>query len=207
MTHLERLLDYVLHRSFRVSQIASIVSGSMILIMAFVIAIDITGRAFFNWTLKGADEFAGYTLAITGAMALTHALFHKRHIRVDSALVILKKWPIARAAMDIVAIGVLAVFVFPLTVLAIRVFLDSWSYGSRSNTIIEVPLIYPQGMWVFGFVFFSITIFLMLTRSVIALFRGDMATVSKLVGMKSESANIDDTQKSPVSDQPKTPQD
>jgi len=188
MSYLERLLDYLLHRSFQVSKIAAIVGGSMILIMAFVIAIDTTGRAFFGWTLKGADEFAGYTLAITGAMALTHALFHKRHVRVDSLISILKRWPAARSTMDVFAIAALAVFIFPLTVLAIRVLLDSWNYGSRANTIIEVPLIYPQAMWVFGFVFFSITIFFMLVRSLIALISGDLATVNKLVGMRSEAS-------------------
>jgi TRAP-type C4-dicarboxylate transport system permease small subunit len=196
MNRLERLLDYLLHQSFCVSRIAAIVGGSMILIMAFVIAIDITGRAFFNWTFKGADEFAGYTLAITGAMALSHALFHKRHIRVDSALVILKKkWRTARSAMDIFALAALAVFIFPLTALAIRVFMDSWRYGSRANTIIEVPLIYPQSLWVFGFLFFSLIIFLMLARSLIALLRGDLSTVNKLIGMRSESANTNDTKK------------
>ncbi len=208
MTQLARLLDHLLNRSFRVSQIAAIVSGSMILIMAFVIAIDITGRAFFDWTFQGADEFAGYTLAITCTIALTHALFHKRHIRVDSALIFLKKWRSARSAMDVVAMAALAVFIFPLTVLGIRVLLDSWNFGSRANTIIEVPLIYPQIMWVFGLVFFALTIFFMLVRSIMALFSGDLATVNKLVGMRSEGRGEDDSETSPESDQStNTPQD
>ena len=194
MTRYNNFLDNLLKHGFRVSRVASIVSGIMILVMAFVIAIDITGRAFFSWTLKGADEFAGYTLAVTGSLALTHALFHKRHIRVDSALVVLKKWRAARSAMDIVAVVALAFFIFPLTALAIRVFLDSWRYGSRANTIIEIPLIYPQSLWVFGFLCFSTIILLLLVRSLIAFLQGDFRTVTRLVGMRSASLDPEENQ-------------
>ncbi len=186
ITLLERLSNYLLDKGLRLSKLASIVAGLMILIMAFVISIDITARKFLSWTTKGADEFAGYTLAITGALALTHALFHKRHIRIDSTLRPLERWPMLRAAMDIVALAALAVFIIPLTILAGRVFWDSWSYGSRANTIIEVPLIYPQSLWLFGFVFFSVVIVLLLVRSLIALRRRDLATVNRLIGMRSE---------------------
>ncbi len=186
MSYLVRLLNNVLDQGFRVSKLTSIIAGVMILFMAFVITIDITARKFLGWTLKGADEFAGYTLAIAGALALTHALFHKKHIRIDSFLRPLDRWPVLRAVMDIVALVALAVFIIPLTILAGRVFWDSWNYGSRANTIIEVPLIYPQSLWLFGFIFFSFIILVLLLRSGIALFRRDLITVNHLIGVRSE---------------------
>ena len=204
MTHLERLLTYLLDQGFRVSKLASIIAGLMILIMAFVITVDITARKFLSWTLKGADEFAGYTLAITGALALTHALFHKKHIRIDITLRPLDRWPMFRAFMDIVALVALAVFIFPLTVLAAMVFWDSWTYGSKANTIIEVPLIYPQSLWLFGFIFFAVIILLLLLRSGIAFFRADLGTVTKLIGMRSETEAANDEQEIPRKPEPKS---
>lgn len=204
MAHLERLLNYLLDQGFRLSNLASIIAGLMILTMAFVIAIDITARKFLNWTLQGADEFAGYTLAITGALALTHALFHKKHIRIDSILRPLNRWPVLRAAMDIFALVALAVFIIPLTALAGRVFWDSWNYGSKANTIIEVPLIYPQSLWLFGFIFFSAIILLLLLRSVIALLRRDLKTVNKLIGMHSEMKASSEELMLPGSPEPKS---
>ena len=160
--------------------------------MAFVITIDITARKFLNWTLEGADEFAGYTLAITGALALTHALFHKRHIRIDLIVRIFNKWPTISSIFDIVALIALAVFIFPLSILAVNVFLMSWRFGSRANTIAEIPLIYPQSLWMIGFVIFSFVIFLMLLRTLIAFFKNEHTVVKNLIGIKSEKEEIED---------------
>jgi TRAP-type C4-dicarboxylate transport system permease small subunit len=204
MAVLERLLNYLLDQGFRVSKLASIVAGLMILIMAFVITIDITARKFLSWTLKGADEFAGYTLAIAGALALTHALFHKKHIRIDSLLRPLDRWPVLRAVMDILALVALAVFIIPLTLLAGRVFWDSWNYGSKANTIIEVPMIYPQSLWLFGFIFFSVIIVALLLRSGIALLQRDLKTVNELIGVRSEVKASAEEQAFTASPEPKS---
>ena len=192
MIKIEKFLDYLLNRGFELSKLVSIVAGIMIMTMAFVITIDITARKFLNWTLEGADEFAGYTLAITGALALTHALFHKRHIRIDLIVRIFNKWPTISSVFDIVALIALAVFIFPLSILAVNVFLMSWQFGSRANTIAEIPLIYPQSLWMIGFVIFSFVIFLMLLRTLIAFFKNEHAVVKNLIGIKSEKEEIED---------------
>lgn len=192
MKRFENLLDYLLNKGFELSKLASIVAGVMIMVMAFVITIDITARKFLNWTLEGADEFAGYTLAITGALALTHALFHKRHIRIDLIVRIFNGRPVLSCLFDIFALLALAIFIFPLTVLAVNVFLMSWRFGSRANTIAEIPLIYPQSLWMIGFVIFSIVIALMLLRTILAFLRNDYLVVKKLIGMRSGKEEIKD---------------
>ena len=68
----------------------------------------------------------------------------------------------------------------------------SWRFGSRANTIAEIPLIYPQSLWMIGFVIFSFVIFLMLLRTLIAFFKNEHAVVKNLIGIKSEKEEIED---------------
>jgi len=192
MEKIEYVLDSLLNRGFKLSNFASVIAGLMIMVMAFIITIDITARKFLNWTFEGADEFAGYTLAITGALALTHALFHKRHIRIDLIVRIFNRWPNLRSLFDIFSLLTLAIFIFPLTVLAVNVFIMSWRFGSRANTIAEIPLIYPQSLWMIGFIIFSFVILLMLLRTVIAFFKKDHAVVKRLIGIRFEKEEIED---------------
>ena len=192
MENLEKFLDFLLDRGLHLSKLASLIAGLMIMGMAVIITIDITARKFLNWTFEGADEFAGYTLAITGALALTHALFHKRHIRIDLIVRIFNRSPIIQSLFDIFSLLILAIFIFPLTVLAVNVFIMSWRFGSRANTIAEIPLIYPQSLWMLGFVIFSLVILLMLIRTVIAFFRKDYLVVNWLIGVRSEKEEIEE---------------
>jgi TRAP-type C4-dicarboxylate transport system permease small subunit len=63
--------------------------GALVLAAAVLIGIDVVLRKFFATSIGGADELAGYALAIGTAWSLGAALIDRAHIRIDSLYVLL----------------------------------------------------------------------------------------------------------------------
>ena len=62
--------------------------GALVLLAAVLIGIDVLMRKFFDRSIGGADELAGYALAIGTAWGLRAALLDRAHIRIDSLYVL-----------------------------------------------------------------------------------------------------------------------
>src|SRR5215216_660422 len=58
--------------------------GALVLVAAVLIGVDVLMRKFLARSIGGADELAGYTLAIGTAWGLGAALIDRAHIRIDS---------------------------------------------------------------------------------------------------------------------------
>src|ERR687898_3208034 len=58
--------------------------GSLVLIAALLIGVDVLMRKLLARSIGGADELAGYSLAIGTAWGLGAALVDRAHIRIDS---------------------------------------------------------------------------------------------------------------------------
>ena len=58
--------------------------GALVLLAAVLIGIDVLMRKFLDRSIGGADELAGYSLAIGTAWGLGAALLDRAHIRIDS---------------------------------------------------------------------------------------------------------------------------
>ena len=58
--------------------------GALVLLAAILIGIDVLMRKFLARSIGGADELAGYALAIGTAWGLGAALLDRAHIRIDS---------------------------------------------------------------------------------------------------------------------------
>ena len=61
--------------------------GALVLLAAVLIGIDVLMRKFLDRSIGGADELAGYSLAIGTAWGLGAALLDRAHIRIDSLYV------------------------------------------------------------------------------------------------------------------------
>ena len=62
--------------------------GTLVLLAALLIGVDVLMRKFFDRSIGGADELAGYSLAIGSAWGLGAALLDRAHIRIDSLYVL-----------------------------------------------------------------------------------------------------------------------
>src|SRR5436190_15973833 len=125
----------------------------MLLIASLVISVAITLRYTISKTLGGADELSGYALAISSAWGFSAALLSRSHIRIDTVYVRVKS-RVARAALDLLSLACFALFGGFIAWYGWGVLSLSWVSDSHSQSAIEMPLIYPQGLWFAGIAFF-----------------------------------------------------
>jgi TRAP-type C4-dicarboxylate transport system permease small subunit len=166
-----------------VSRAGAVVGGALLLIASILICIDITVRYLFAWTIGGADELSGYSLAIASAWGFSTALLSRSHIRIDTVYVRVR--PRVRALLDLASVAGLLFFFGLVTWYAWGVVQQSWVSGSHSLSEIETPLIIPQGLWFAGLLFFVALALLMLVRGLFFLVAGDLARLFQLIGSKS----------------------
>ena len=82
--------------------------GALVLLAAVLIGIDVLMRKFLARSIGGADELAGYSLAIGTAWGLGAALLDRAHIRIDSLYVLFPQK--LRLALDLAALVLLVGF-------------------------------------------------------------------------------------------------
>ncbi len=169
-----------------ISRAGAIAGGALLLIAAITIFIDITLRYTVARTLGGADELAGYALAIASAWGFSAALLSRSHIRIDTVYVRVRR-PI-RALLDVLSLAALAFFFSLVAWHAWGVVRQSWVSQSRSQSEIETLLVIPQGLWFAGLVFFVAVALLLVARTLLALFRGDLDGLFAMIGSKSAVA-------------------
>jgi TRAP-type C4-dicarboxylate transport system permease small subunit len=128
--------------------------GTIFLALSFVVTIETISRKVFNFSLQGADELGGYSLAIGSTIAFSLALVGRNHIRVD---VFHEMFPRrAKAVLNWLSIVGLAATGILLVVVSLRVLRESLEYGSTAQTPWATPLIYPQALWYLGLIFFML---------------------------------------------------
>ena len=169
-----------------ISRAGAVAGGALLLIASITICIDIAMRYAFSWTVGGADELAGYALAIASAWGFSAALLNRSHIRIDTVYVRVRR-PI-RAALDLVSLAALAFFFALVTWHAWGVLRQSFVSASRSQSELETPLIIPQALWFAGLAFFVAVAVLLLARALVAALSGNLEAVFEAIGSKSAVA-------------------
>ena len=139
--------------------------GALILLAAVLIGIDVLLRKFLDRSIGGADELAGYALAIGTAWGLGAALLDRAHIRIDSLYVLFPQK--LRLALDLVGAGRCCVGFFALIAWhGLGVVSQSWTSGSRSQSALETPTVIPQALWIAGLAAFVVVgVLLLLARA------------------------------------------
>lgn len=162
--------------------------GGLMLLAAVLIGIDVFLRKVFVLSIGGADELAGYALAIGTAWGLAAALLDRAHIRIDTLYLLAPTR--LRIALDLVGLLLFVGFFTLVFWHGIGVLEQSWLSSSRSQSALETPLIVPQAVWLLGLGLF-VVIGVVLTLVVLArLLRGDVAGVSALIGTRSSAEEV-----------------
>lgn len=166
------------------------VGGFALLGCALLIGIDLILRKTLGISMGGADEIAGYILAVTSAWAFPVTLLKRSHIRVDILYARLGLKP--RVALDLFALACMAVLVSTLAFHAWNVLQDSIDYRSVSNTPLQVPQWIPQSIWFAGYLFFALTLLSLALVSLGHLLRGRWGAVSALIGINTVEQEIEE---------------
>jgi len=164
--------------------------GALVLLAAVLIGIDVLMRKFLAQSIGGADELAGYSLAIGTAWGLGAALVDRAHIRIDSLYVLLPQK--LRLLLDVAAVVLLTGFFGLMTWHGFGVVSQSWTSGSRSQSALETPTVIPQFLWIAGLTAFVIVGALLLMHAVILAARGDLRGVARAISTRSAEEEVED---------------
>lgn len=156
------LLDRTLEAVRRVARAAVVTGGTLMLLSAFMIAADVVLRRLFGVSTWGASELSYYALAISTSWALAFSMLDKAHVRI--AVLTERLGLSLRAGCDLVALLAMGFFAFMASQAAFGVLARSWKRGATSITSLETPLWLPQGLWLLGFLFFTLVVTLLLLR-------------------------------------------
>ena len=163
--------------------------GALLLFVAILVGIDVVVRKVFALTLGGADEMAGYALAIASAWAFSFTLLKRSHIRIDF---VYNHCPAAvRYALDLVALVAIGGFAALLAVRAWGVLDTSLALNSRANTPWGTPLWMPQTLWFAGLAFLVVTSVVVLVAACAALSAGNLRRAREIAGMSDTQEEVE----------------
>lgn len=164
--------------------------GALLLACAFLVTFDVLTRKFFNYSIGGADELTGYAFCASTALAFSFALFERAHIRIDFVYRLMPQT--LRSIADVLGLVLLIAFAALVVSTIYPLISDTIKYSSRSITPLRTPLIYPQAIWFFGWIFFVFSGLLLLVAALARLARGDWRASSHLIGIKSLQEQVAD---------------
>ena len=182
MDLLSRIVDHV-------SRAGALFGGILILAAALLIGFDVAIRQVFVKTIGGADELAGYALAIGSAWTFGFTLLRRAHVRIDSLYVYLPTR--LRPLLDIFGLTLFILFMGLVTWHAFGTLRQSIESNSHSISPLGTPLAIPQSLWVIGLFLFMLVALLLLLRATMALVRGDAFTVMRLIGSRSTTEEVE----------------
>ena len=138
----------------RLEAILANVFGVIFLVLSFVVTVETLARKLFNFSIQGADELGGYSLAIGSTIAFSLAVIGRNHIRVD---VFHELFPRGmKAALNWTSIVLLAATAVLFAIVSLGALQESLQYRSTAQTPWATPLIWPQSLWYAGLVMFSL---------------------------------------------------
>ena len=184
------MLEQVLNGTRKVSLWLTWLGGTLIVLSAFLVTLEVFLRRFFNISLGGADEISGYAFGVATTLALSYALFERAHIRVDALLGTIPKG--IRPFIHLFGLVMLISFGLVIVVMVWSMVGDTLENGSRSITPMRVPLAIPQIPWLIGWMFFVFSGVLIGIVAIQRYLRGDEAGVQELIGVKSLDEQIQD---------------
>lgn len=184
------MLEALLTRSRRLSLILTWIGGTLIVLSAFLVTLEVVLRKLLNVSLGGADEISGYAFGVATAFALSFALFERAHIRVDALMGVIPR--ALHPFINLLGLVLLIGFAGVVTVMVWSMVGDTLQHGSRSITPMRVPLAIPQIPWLIGWMLFVATGVLLGLVAVKRYLAGDRDGVQELIGVKSIDEQIED---------------
>jgi len=145
------------------SNFLGIVFGYLCLGLSIFVGAETILRKLFGMSLQGADELGGYVLALGSCLAFCVALVGRNHMRID---ILHYRMPAkVQAVLNWLSAVTMALFGLTLAWTAYGILRDTADYHSTAPTPWATPLIYPQGAWYAGIVFFMLLAFMLALRA------------------------------------------
>jgi len=183
-------MEHVMTLARRVSRFSLWFSGALVLLAAVLIGIDVLLRKFFHTSIGGADELAGYALAIGTSWSLGAALLDRAHIRIDSLYGFFWRW--LRLAFDFVGLVLFVGFFGLVAWRGWSVVQQSWVSSSRSHTALATPTIIPQAAWVLGLMILLAVAAALFVHAAVLIVRGDAGGAARTIGTRTAEEEVEE---------------
>ncbi len=163
-------------------------AGALIMAAAIIIGLDIVLRTLFVMSIGGADELAGYALAIGTAWGLGIAFVDRAHIRIDSLYGFFPR--ALRLALDFVGIGLFILFFALASWHGWSVVEQSLRSGSRSQSALEIPIAIPQILWLSGLLVSLLVGVVLLGIAATLIARGNASGATRVISTRSAQEEV-----------------
>lgn len=138
----------------KLARFLALLSGGAVALLALLVAFDIISRRFFGFSLQGTDELGGYVLALVGSFGFGYTLLRKGHPRIDIGF---RLFPTRmQDALHVLAYASLTAMALFMAQHALAEFNQTLKFGTVTNTPLQTPLALPQGLWLFGSLYFAV---------------------------------------------------
>lgn len=174
----------------RISQILVWIGGTLIILSAILVTVEVILRKVFNTSIGGADELSGYAFGVATSFGFAYALFQRAHIRVDALYNLFPGW--LKMFSNLFGLALLGGFAGVVCFTAWDLVADTLKHNSHSITPIRTPLAIPQIPWLIGWIYFVICTFLVLATAIWALLKRDVAGAERLVGNKTIDEQVEE---------------
>lgn len=163
--------------------------GAALLLSATLISLDVITRALWKATYFESFELSSYAFAIATAMGMSYALVSKAHIRIELLYNALPKS--IRGWMDVWSYAGMAVVSVVLLYWCAHTVMGNAEMGARSNSSLAIPLVWPQALWLLGFVWLALVSTLFSLYGLWACLRGRSDDANAVLGMASLQEEIE----------------
>lgn len=171
-----------------ITRVSAWFAGALIMLAAIIIGIDIFLRTVFVKSVGGADELAGYALAIGTTWGFGIAFVDRAHIRIDSLYGLFPR--ALRLALDFVGLGLFIAFFTIAGWHAWGVIAQSLRSGSRSQSSLEVPIAIPQILWLAGLCVSLMVGIVLLLMAAVLIARGNAAGATRVISTRSAQEEV-----------------
>ncbi|WP_172720988.1 TRAP transporter small permease subunit [Pseudooceanicola lipolyticus] len=128
----------------------SVLAGWGLVLLSVLIGVEVVARKLLGFSIQGADEIGGYTLAAVSSIGFIVALVNRAHVRIDLAV---KRLPLgAQAWLNILALGTFGLMAGIFAWRALAVVQESLAMGAHAPTPLQTPLVLPQALWAAAYV-------------------------------------------------------
>ena len=162
--------------------------GLMLLACAGFVLLDIIARQLGS-SFGGTDEISGYVMAIATSWGMAYTMLELGHVRID--LLRSKAAPLGRCLFDVFSMTILSATVVLIAVRCWPVLERSLKNGSTANTPLETPLVWVQGPWFAGWVWFAVMACLTTLAALFMILRGQLGDTEDAIGAFGEQDMVE----------------
>lgn len=174
----------------RLGRFGLLFGGALVLLAAVLIGIDVMLRKFFETSIGGADELAGYALAIGTSWSLGAALLDRAHIRIDS---LYGHFPRGlRLGLDFAGVTLFVGFFGLIGWRGWSMVEQSWVSSSRSHTALATPTVIPQAVWVLGLAMLVVLGCALLVHAILLIARGQAGEATRAISTRSAAEEAEE---------------